>query len=45
MTPPQWNRALGSSKRDQGIITPNRPKTKRQLSAAKRIAEKAAASA
>ena len=35
-----WNRALGTSKREQGVVTPKRPKSKRQLAAAKRIAEK-----
>lgn len=37
----QWDRSLGTTKRDQNIVTPKLPKTKRQLSAAKRIAEKA----
>lgn len=37
----KWDRALGTSKREQGVVTPRRPKSKRQRKAAERIAEKA----
>lgn len=37
----QWDRSLGTSKRKQNVITPPRPKTRRQLKAYARIAEKA----
>jgi hypothetical protein len=36
-----WDRRLGS-KRQQGIITPKRPKSRRQRNAANRIGEKVA---
>lgn len=37
----KWVRALGKSKRVLSIETPKRPKTKTQIRAAARIAEKA----
>jgi hypothetical protein len=40
----RWNRSLGTGKREQGILTPKFPKSKKQLKAAKKIAEKLEAS-
>lgn len=43
VTPAKWDRSLGTSKREQGVVTPKLPKSRRQLKAAEKIAEKLAA--